>query len=113
MFYVGTKLSTKEWEQLLLAFRIHMLSQICVQTEHWLTNSHDSSINGVYNADIGSLNVWMIMRAWDEIVINDKLIVAALNEFDPYLYLTTLLCWNYQHTYFPESKYVLSYVIVS
>ncbi|KAF9269910.1 hypothetical protein L218DRAFT_1071421 [Marasmius fiardii PR-910] len=104
IFYVGTRLSDLEWNQQLLACRVRILNRYCIESEHWPTDSHDRTINGIQNVDIGSLNIWRYFGYFasagvststtGRVIIDiNKEIAAALNAFDPHLYLTTLLRW--------------------
>ncbi|KAF9255040.1 hypothetical protein L218DRAFT_951082 [Marasmius fiardii PR-910] len=73
MYYVGQKLSDEEWRQL-------------------STPSHEYPVNGIHDIDIGSLNVLYAIYT----PISEE-IALALDVFDPYLYLATVLFhWEYE-----------------
>ncbi|KAF9261199.1 hypothetical protein L218DRAFT_1001896 [Marasmius fiardii PR-910] len=96
-FYVGKKLSNLEWEHQIIACQIRMLSQLCIESQHWPTSSSHCLENVIHNVDIGSLNVWNVLRRtdiWTIIAIDDK-IEAVLNAFNPHLYLNTILTCTY------------------
>ncbi|KAG7093033.1 hypothetical protein E1B28_009327 [Marasmius oreades] len=99
VYYVGTKLSSQEWLQLLIPCRIRMLSRYCVEDKHWSMQSppiHGQQIDRVDDGDLGSLNVWKYLDDnWTTIAVNDQ-VTAALSVFDPHLYLTTILHWHYR-----------------
>ncbi|KAG7093048.1 hypothetical protein E1B28_009342 [Marasmius oreades] len=101
VYYVGTKLSSQEWFQLLIPCQIQILSRYCVEHNHWSMQSPrihsrpiiDARIDSV---DLGSLNVWKYLDDnWASIAVNDR-ITTALNVFEPHLYLTTILHWRYE-----------------
>ncbi|KAG7091335.1 hypothetical protein E1B28_010378 [Marasmius oreades] len=96
VYYVGEQLSSQEWNQLLVPWQVRTLSRFCIESESWPVHSQDHPINGIHDVDNGSLNVWKYL--YDNrttIAINDE-IAAALNAFDPHLYLATLLHWTYE-----------------
>ncbi|KAG7093037.1 hypothetical protein E1B28_009331 [Marasmius oreades] len=99
VYYVGSKLSSQEWFQLLIPCQIRMLSRYCVEDNHWSTQSpkiHGQPIDGVDDGDLGSLNVWKCLyESFTSIAVN-KQITAALNVFDPHLYLTAIIHWGYK-----------------
>ncbi|KAG7093001.1 hypothetical protein E1B28_009300 [Marasmius oreades] len=102
VYYVGTKLSSQEWIQLLIPCQIRMLSRYCIQYNRWPIQRpqvHGQPVEGVQDIYFGSLNLW---RCLYTITLNDG-IAAALNAFDPHLYLTTILHWNYECMYCPTS----------
>ncbi|KAF9262656.1 hypothetical protein L218DRAFT_1077858 [Marasmius fiardii PR-910] len=88
-YYVGGKASSREWRQLLIPGQIRILSQLCINSKHGIMDYS----NGIHNADIGSLNVWEYLFDNQETVTVNAGLAAALNAFDPHLYLATLLCW--------------------
>ncbi|KAL0573612.1 hypothetical protein V5O48_008342 [Marasmius crinis-equi] len=97
IFYVGRELSANSWTQKLIASQFRMLSQL-IDPRH---TPHERPLNGIHDADIGSLNVWKYYHDnHKNVPVTDEL-VAALNEFDPHLYLTMLLHWEYEQLY-PE-----------
>ncbi|KAG7093009.1 hypothetical protein E1B28_009308 [Marasmius oreades] len=114
VYYVGTRLSSQEWFQVLIPCQIRILSRFCVEYNRWFMQNprvHGQLINGeVNNVDIGSLNVWKCLYDnWTTITVNDQ-ITAALNVFDPHLYLTTILHCAYkeQVTYLNFPQLVVS-----
>ncbi|KAG7093032.1 hypothetical protein E1B28_009326 [Marasmius oreades] len=98
VYHVGTKLSSQEWMQVLIPYQIRMLSRYCVEYNHWSIQS--PRIYGGDDVDLGSLNVWRFLyENWTTIAANDQ-ITAALNVFDPHLYLTTIIYWGYKEGFF-------------
>ncbi|KAG7093030.1 hypothetical protein E1B28_009325 [Marasmius oreades] len=99
VYHVGTRLSPQEWIQLLVPSQIQTLSRYCVESNRWSVQSPrilGQPIDGVDDGDLGSLNVWQcLFNDWTAIAINDR-IAAALNAFDPHLYLAAILHCNYE-----------------
>ncbi|KAG7091300.1 hypothetical protein E1B28_010346 [Marasmius oreades] len=96
VYHVGAKLSPQEWRQLLVVSQLRMLSRFCIESEPSPMHSRDHPLNGIHDADIGALNVWKYLYDNRRTIAINSEIAAALNAFDPHLYLATLLRWNYQ-----------------
>ena len=96
VYYVGTKFTEQERIELIYTHCIQTLSQYCVDVNGHSTHSHDFAMNSTTNIALDGLsNVWWYLhRRIDssEVMIGKK-VVAALNGFDPHLFLTILLQW--------------------
>ncbi|KAL0580976.1 hypothetical protein V5O48_001068 [Marasmius crinis-equi] len=92
-YYIGEKLSTTDWLQKLVAHRLRILSRYISQTESTLNERFS---NGIHDFDIGALNVWKYIHDNREYITITDEVSAALNDFNPHLYLDALLHWNYE-----------------
>ncbi|KAF9262640.1 hypothetical protein L218DRAFT_1077845 [Marasmius fiardii PR-910] len=96
VYYAGTKLDFPEWRQLVFSSQLRMLTQLCVESDRAAVHS-DVQVpvaNGIHDIDIGSLSVWEYFYQNRNVIAIDDEVAAALNMFDPYLYLSALLRWN-------------------
>ncbi|KAK1233280.1 hypothetical protein PQX77_003572 [Marasmius sp. AFHP31] len=88
-YHVGEKLGERAWREMVVAYQARWLSR--------LNAGHRStpSLKGVYDYEIGSLNLWEYLHdnlCRDDIAITDE-IAEALNGFDPHPYLEMILHW--------------------
>ncbi|KAJ8084657.1 hypothetical protein PM082_003432 [Marasmius tenuissimus] len=90
-YYVGGHLDPISWKQMLVAYQIKWLSRL--STGYGCT----PSFHGADEHEFGSLNVWEYLHfhmyiGGEVMVVSDEM-AGALEEFDPYLYLTMILHW--------------------
>ncbi|KAK1221896.1 hypothetical protein PQX77_015276 [Marasmius sp. AFHP31] len=88
-YHVGEKLERKAWVEMVIAYQARWLSR--------LNAGHGStpSFEGVYNYDLGQLNLWQCLHdnlCHGDIAMTDE-IAEALNVFDPHSYLEMILHW--------------------
>ncbi|KAK1233275.1 hypothetical protein PQX77_003567 [Marasmius sp. AFHP31] len=95
-YYVGEQLEERAWKEMAVVYQAKWLSR--VSAGHRSTSSPE----GVYDHELGSLNLWKYLHdnlCRDDVAVTDE-IAEALNKFDPHLYLEMILHWDYQYFHY-------------
>ncbi|KAK1233274.1 hypothetical protein PQX77_003566 [Marasmius sp. AFHP31] len=88
-YHVGKQLTEKVWKEMVVAYQAKWLSRASAGLRS------ASSPEGVYDYDLGSLNLWEHLHdrlCHHDIAMTDG-IAEVLNRFDPHLYLEMILRW--------------------
>ncbi|KAK1218685.1 hypothetical protein PQX77_018583 [Marasmius sp. AFHP31] len=88
-YHVGKKLGERAWREMVVAYQAKWLSQVSAGRRSI------PSLEGVYDHDLGSLNLWEYLHdklCHHDIAMTDE-IAEALNGFDPHPYLEMILRW--------------------
>ncbi|KAK1218681.1 hypothetical protein PQX77_018579 [Marasmius sp. AFHP31] len=100
-YHAGEKLDQRTWKEMVIVYQAKWLLRLSAGPRSTL------SLEGVYDHDLGSLNLWDYLYdnlCLHDIAITDE-IAEALNGFDPHRYLEMILHWKYQYS-LPYSRSV-------